>query len=300
VTTTIIVRKVGKLANRIILFAHLIAAAQEHGFRVLNPAFDEYAMYFEHFRHSPWASYPTRAVRVPAALAGSTRHLVYGFARVTMRLLTAVNVRNSFIDFVRVDEVDEFYDLGSEQFLDLVASRHIIAIEGWGLRDNRSFRKHAHNVRPLFAPARDIRQAVDATISRARRRGGILIGVHVRRGDYRTFQDGSFFYEWPEYRAIMEHIVALFPEQDVAFLICSDEDVRLDVFHGMAVERGHGLHVADLYSLAGCDYLVGPPSSFSLWASFYGRRPLYWMRKVSARPTLDDFAVRFPGEHFDH
>jgi hypothetical protein len=30
----------------------------------------------------------------------------------------------------------------------------------------------------------------------------------------------------------------------------------------------------DLYSLARCDYVFGPPSTYSQWASFYGNKPL--------------------------
>ena len=33
----------------------------------------------------------------------------------------------------------------------------------------------------------------------------------------------------------------------------------------------------DLYSLAQVDLLVGPPSTFTGWASFYGSVPIYWL-----------------------
>jgi hypothetical protein len=37
---------IGQLANRLLLFAHVSAAAAEHGFLVVNPQFGRYARYF--------------------------------------------------------------------------------------------------------------------------------------------------------------------------------------------------------------------------------------------------------------
>jgi hypothetical protein len=47
-----------------------------------------------------------------------------------------------------------------------------------------------------------------------------------------------------------------------------------------------GSAVEDLYSLARCDYLLGPPSTFSLWASFYGNVPLHQMASAGLAPLF--------------
>ena len=39
----IIGKKYGQLGNRLFLYAHLIAAAEEYGVKLMNPAFAEYA-----------------------------------------------------------------------------------------------------------------------------------------------------------------------------------------------------------------------------------------------------------------
>jgi hypothetical protein len=297
-STAVVTLKVGKLANRIILFAHLAAAAREYGFGVINPAFDEYAEYFEQFKGAVWPRFPVRASRTPARLTRSARHASYALARTATNLLTSLRVRNSIIDFERVTEIDEFYDLSSERFLKLVESTRLIVIQGWGFRDNISFRKHDDLIRELFVPVAGVRQKVDETVSRARSQAGVLVGIHVRRGDYRSFNDGAYFYSLPEYRRVMEEVANLFPQQSVAFVVCSDEDIPSDAFSGLTVELENRLHVVDLYCLAECDYVLGPPSSFSLWASFYGDRPLYWLRTPTAFPSLTDFEVRYPGEQF--
>ena len=42
----VIVRNFGQLGNRLLLSAHLIAAAREYGVTLVNPSFAEYAQYF--------------------------------------------------------------------------------------------------------------------------------------------------------------------------------------------------------------------------------------------------------------
>jgi hypothetical protein len=60
----------------------------------------------------------------------------------------------------------------------------------------------------------------------------------------------------------------------VAFLVCSNEPVApLLSLEGLKVFEGPGTAIGDLYALAGCDKLMGPPSTFSLWASYWGGRP---------------------------
>jgi hypothetical protein len=73
--------------------------------------------------------------------------------------------------------------------------------------------------------------------------------------------------------------------------VCSDAALRLTDFPGLPVTLGSGVAIEDLYALAACDRLVGPPSTFTQWASFYGRVPLYYIRDPMASPGDEDFAV---------
>ena len=44
----------------------------------------------------------------------------------------------------------------------------------------------------------------------------------------------------------------------------------------------------DLCLLSQCDYLIGPPSSFSLMATFYDKAKLYWLG-LNEDMRLEDF-----------
>ena len=51
----------GRLGNRIVLFANLIAFAAEHGHRLINFTFHSYASFFETTRRDVFCRYPVAA-----------------------------------------------------------------------------------------------------------------------------------------------------------------------------------------------------------------------------------------------
>lgn len=56
----------------------------------------------------------------------------------------------------------------------------------------------------------------------------------------------------------------------------------------------------DLYSLSRCDYIIGPPSSFSRWASLMGHIPIYQIWNKNEEITEKSFSpLRFLDERED-
>jgi hypothetical protein len=53
---------------------------------------------------------------------------------------------------------------------------------------------------------------------------------------------------------------------------------------------GPGHVVQDMYALARCDYLLGPPSTFTIWSSFYGRVPLCHVESPDQELALASFS----------
>ena len=81
-------------------------------------------------------------------------------------------------------------------------------------------------------------------------------------------------------------------------LVCSNASPPASAFAGCDVSAGIGHLVEDLYALARCDYLVGPPSTYTAWASFYGQVPLCHLetaeQQLSGRGTGATWRV---GQH---
>jgi hypothetical protein len=83
----------------------------------------------------------------------------------------------------------------------------------------------------------------------------------------------------------MTHLTTLFPEQNVGFIIATNEPYPAETFAGLNVHSGPGHFALDMYALAGCDLIAGPPSTFSGWASFIGMKPIYFLEDKGRLPV---------------
>jgi len=114
------------------------------------------------------------------------------------------------------------------------------------------------------------------------------VGLHIRRGDYATWLGGRYFYSLEQYREQAIRLAKhLFPNQDVEFLIASNEDVS-DLAKTLpnSTYFKDNSPLQDLALLASSSVIVGPPSTFSMWASFYSKVPI-WFIKTSEAPPPD-------------
>ena len=164
-------------------------------------------------------------------------------------------------------------------------------VQDWYFRSRKNRERHRDLVRAYFTPQEHHLDGARAAVEPARAGGGLLVGVHIRRTDYDRFKGGSFFDSHGQYRSVMEGVEAAFPGQDATFFVCSDAPVPRDVFAGLNVFRGNGHQVEDLYALALCDRLVGPPSTYSAWASWYGDVPRYQILDPDEVATASSFEV---------
>ncbi|MGH8659345.1 MAG: alpha-1,2-fucosyltransferase [Gammaproteobacteria bacterium] len=172
-----------------------------------------------------------------------------------------------------------------------IRKTRVTLLRGWEFRDTVGVTRYADRIRAYFTPTTVHRAAVAARVAAARQGCDLLIGVHVRHGDFVDHMAGRYFYPVDRYREIMAALQARHSSERVGFLVCSDAALRLTDFPGLPVTLGSGVAIEDLYALAACDRLVGPPSTFTQWASFYGRVPLYWIRDPVTSPGDGDFAV---------
>lgn len=288
----------GQLGNRLFTFAHVIAAALEHGHTVANPAFAPYAETFVGTAGDLLCRYPPRRSRLrPSADRGDRvvrwLSVALPFAEALARsavLRRSVAVLESGATTTLLDPGGEC-DLDGPGFRQAAAARRLVLLKGPLHRAHRSIRKHGDAVRKHFRPVDRVARAAGEAMARARRRGRTVVGVHVRHRDYRSFLGGRYFFAAEQYAALMGRLAAVLGAADTAFLVCSDEPQEPGAFGELRVERAGGSAAADLFALARCDYVVGPPSTFSAFASFLGAVPRYTIEDVGRPPRLADFVV---------
>jgi hypothetical protein len=184
------------------------------------------------------------------------------------------------------------YRLDDEAFLDSLRTARVVFIGGWLDLKHVRF-EQPDGIRAHFTPVARHRTAITALISRARATCDVLIGVHIRQGDYAGFLGGRYFFPTDAYVRVMKAAAALFPGRRVGFLVCSNTPQAISDPALPLIARGTGDAIEDMYSLAECDCIIGPPSTYSLWASFYGKKPLWEMHDASGTPKLEEFLIRF-------
>lgn len=147
----------------------------------------------------------------------------------------------------------------------------------WDSRFDPIPKEYIPEIKRIFRPDEVIVSYIESLFASIQKSSDIIIGIHIRRGDYSTHLGGKFYYSFSQYANLCKHLISLFPEKNVKFFIASNEPVDAEALKDInwfSIQKGDAQVVKDLYGLSLCDYIVGPPSSFSRWASFYGEVPI--------------------------
>ena len=280
--------------NQLLISSHFLVNAFEHNYQLAIPSFGPHYAFFEGTAGQQVASFGGHPVQLHPSTA--VANVLYGalqwqWGAAVLRRLPWLprGLGAPVLDDSGPDDVD----LNSTGYL--VQARHArtLLINGWQFRDKPNFAKHANLLRQFFRPVRPHRQAVAQVLATNRERADVLVGIHIRRGDYAGWYGGAFLYSNATYVRAMREVVALFPhETRVRFLLFSNEPIPAADFAEFDTGRSTNHPVEDLYAMAGCDYIVGPLSTYSMWASFYGRVPLCHLHRPDQPiASLHEFVV---------
>jgi Glycosyl transferase family 11 len=289
----------GRLANRTILFANFIALAEEHRHRVINYTYHSYAGLFEAIRENIHCAYPVPKRKnwldiVPGAgaVVRKTR-IFYHLTRYASLLNERLPVFGKAVVTLRGLKGQSTTYLDDPEFQEKIRPAKIVLVYDWRFRAPGLVQKHGDKIRAYFRPVEKYENASRAAVDPLRRDADIVVGVHIRQGDYRGWRGGRYFYPVERYAEWMREMAAQFPGRKVSFFVCSDEPRSADEFPGLTVGFGTDSPVSDLYALARCDYILGTKSTFSEWASFYGAKPLLHLLDRNASVKVENFRVSY-------
>ncbi|MDX6611502.1 MAG: hypothetical protein QOD75_688 [Blastocatellia bacterium] len=290
----IVASKPGELGNRLFVFANFIAGVLDYKFKLANPAFDEYAKYFPQTNQDLFCRYPARrSFLKPSA---SLRKLLYKTTYVIGRVLAKSGIKSKRLQTITLDW-DDVCELSGPNFESLLRSPQLIFMQGWKFRSQDGLIRHAAPIREFFEPLPEHRANVTRVMEQARHDTDVLVGVHIRDG-IKNFANVRHFWNPPEkYAEMISQVQDFFPGKRVTFLICSDVKQDPEVFSRYRFFNGPGHLVEDLYALAECDYMFGPPSTFTLWASYIGEVPLKFVLDSSQPLRLDEFVLTGAGDN---
>jgi hypothetical protein len=284
----VVLQSIGQLGNRLTHFAHLIAFAASEGIRVFNPSFSIYSEFFQGTRDNLLCSYPARHGR--SFGKASQRTLYYILRAAALAGVTHINKR--WIT-VNLHWTAGDYDLERPAFRQLTDQYNTVFLTGsYRHRCFGGLERAAPDIREYFQLVPRLQSRVTKHMAPIKNRADIVVGLHVRQGDNFTDVVRRDAFSSEEYAEVARRINTCFPGKTVHFMMCSNVEQPREVYKGLNISHGPGDFVSDMYSLAECDYIIGPgQSSFTAWASFMGQKPFYPLFNPKAEFGLEDFKV---------
>ncbi len=164
--------------------------------------------------------------------------------------------------------------------------------EGWWFRmPDEVIAKYAPVYRELFRPGFSTYWLDQDFLQRPN--GETLIAVHVRRGDFKTWAGGKFYFGDDTYIDKIRQLTQQLDRPAKIILFTNDPNIDLLTYRKAfknVLLSGHN-PAEDHYLMSKCDYIIGPFSTFSMWASFIGDTKYQHIFSEDETIALDRFRV---------
>lgn len=268
----IFARDKSQMCNNLLQFAHVYAWAREHNRSVMSMRFSYKYPYFK-ITHSKYASFP-----------------MYLFAKymAALKLLPTASFKHDDCDYDALEQM-------------MLRHKNIV-VSGWFVRYYDLFLKYRSEICDIFSINESICDPVREQMQECEEDGDniLRLGVHIRRGDYAKWKGGIYCYSDERYAKFISAFARLFPQKDIhVYLSTNDPAVTEEKYAALTsadskedlqIHNLHGSAAGDLFMLSECDYVIGPPSTFSLVGTMYRDIPL--CRMDTAEPetlTVENF-----------
>ena len=255
----IFARDKSQMCNNLLQYAHVYAWGREHGRKVISMRFSYKYQYF-HICHTHLTGFGW-----------------YLFAKymAALRLLPTASFKHRNCNREALEQK-------------MLRHRHIV-VSGWFVRYYDLFLKYRDEICELFtlddqytAPVKVKMREAEKNSPLTSQLSPLRLGVHIRRGDYAEWRDGQFFFSDEVYAAHINRFAEMHPDKTLhVYLSTNDPSVNEEHFQQLCpkvcIHHLQGSAPEDLFMLSECDYLIGPPSTFSMVAAMYRDIPLYRM-----------------------
>lgn len=257
------------MCNNLLQYAHVYAWGREHGRKAMSMRFS-YKYKFFKISSSRYVSFPLYLLAKYAA---------------ALHLIPTASFKYSDCDAAALERK-------------MLRHRNIV-VSGWFVRYYDLFLKYRSEICDLFTINSEFTEPVRRKMAECEAgcHDVLRLGVHIRRGDYAVWQNGIYCYSDEQYADFIRSFAAMFPERDVhVYLSTNDGSVTAQRYSELSgVKHVHllgGSPAGDLFMLSDCDYIIGPPSTFSLVAAMYRDLPLCRMDMAKAENlSMSDFRL---------
>jgi Glycosyl transferase family 11 len=257
----VLVRSYGNHSNRLFQNLHVEAFCREHSIPFFNATIFDMAH----------------------AYAFPPKHLLSVFYIALFRMTKILHVI-PYISCVEEESAKYYKD-------ELLQGKNkLVFVGGWGFRDHESVLKQNIFFRKKYAAVKSnnsYRTMVDAV-----KRFDVVIGVHIRRGDYNKWLGGKYCFDNAIYRRVVQDFIKAMEPKKFLVIYFSNERLNPDELQcGTEVRFSNNPYYIDYRLMGQCHYLIGPVSTFTLWASFLHHVPYFHIEYPQQEIHLSDFKI---------
>ena len=272
----IIRQEYGQLGNILFRLANTLGFAIEHGYRIedYTLAFCNYhdgssnIRFFENYHSFQFFEFPRPKFRWSNRIRWKLKDRLHK----------------------RIECIENFEPTFDLQKLDTSKSYEL---KGFHFSSGELALKHRSRICDILRFKESAVLPIENLINEAKKRYDLLLGVHIRQTDYKSFYDGKFYFTPDQYLHAAEHFKSLqINSMRIGVLICSDDRKTLQKIQDNHPDYlfPNGNIAQDMYALSKCDYIIGPKATtMSTWASFIGESILLQIDKSTNNFELTNF-----------
>ena len=267
----------GQLGNILFRLANTLGFALEHGYRVEDYTFafcnyhdgSSNIQFLENYHAYHFFEYPRSPLRIINRIKWKFRNR--GLRKTKL-----------------VENFDPTFDL---QKLDLNCSYEL---KGFHFSSGGLAFKHRSQICKILRFRESETLPVQNLLNDYKKEHKVLLGLHMRQNDYKTFYDGKYFVSADQYLKAVNHFKSLYPHpESIGVVICSDEKETL-----LNIQKDHpdyiypkGNIAKDMYALSWCDYIIGPKgTTMSAWAAYIGESSILQIDQSTQNFELESFS----------
>ena len=263
----VLFRSFGNHSNRLFQNLHFEAFCMEYGIEYANPTFRD----MEEYYISPVGTKHNFEAMFYRSIASSQLRKLGLFRNV----ITFRNENRNNVEILKSRLDQDHY------------------VDGWGFRVHNLTAKYQelliekYSLRPEYYEKNDLYKKLLGV----NRGTTSIIGVHIRRRDYKKHKGGIYYFNDKVYQKYMNQLGTEISNQlskQALFIIFSDEITGIQENSDILISDNEWY--LDHLLMSKCDFLIGPPSTFTIWASYIGKNKYFHINDDSGEIYLNRFS----------
>lgn len=210
--------KHGQLCNRLWGYSFFIAFAYKYKIKIFIPQFREYTSYFEDLGCLSnvyfWINkYPEKI-----------DNLIFEVYKYLIKIIRVVNYIVN-LKYFRIYIDNKNWTREKWDFELLKKENRIIFMGSWyHQKEVNNLIENKEIIKKLFRPKIAHIRRVDELIDEIKGENDIIIGIHIRRGDYKIFYNGAYVFDDETYKKYMKMLQTIFCDKIICFYLSSNEE----------------------------------------------------------------------------